>query len=134
MTRKRLVGGLMAAFLLVLTLSAPLWAQFVDYSGSETTSVFKSIILAGTVRGEVTGPEITRVSSTEVGIPGVRITNIDAGSSGVAGTVDVFPAPAAESASRRPTAPATTSSRSSTHRSPPLAPSPFPTLAQPPPS
>jgi hypothetical protein len=95
MTRKRLVGGLMAAFLLVLTLSAPLWAQFVDYSGSETTSVFKSIILAGTVRGEVTGPEITRVSSTEVGIPGVRITNIDAGSSGVAGTVDVFPATAA---------------------------------------
>lgn len=68
---KYTVLGILA--ILLVTASA-LWGQFVDYSGRNNTSVFKSIILSGTTRGEISGPEITRVSATVVGVPGLQST------------------------------------------------------------
>lgn len=71
MKKSRFTGPLVAALLLLL--SMPLWAAFVDYSAQDTTHVFKSIILAGTTRGPITGPEITRVSSSNINVPGLSI-------------------------------------------------------------
>jgi hypothetical protein len=70
--RKKVAGLGLAALFVVFALT-PLLAQFVDYSKRSTTSVFRSIILAGTARGEVTGPEITRASATAIQVPGLTV-------------------------------------------------------------
>lgn len=83
-------GGLVVALL-----AFPAYAVFIDYSGMNAPHAFKSLIVCGTTKG-CTGPEITRVSSTVIGIPGARFTDLDLGLSGTAGSLDIFPTTAAK--------------------------------------
>lgn len=83
------------AFLLVAALGVPLSGAFIDYSGMNAPQAVKSLIVCGTTKG-CTGPEITRISSTVLGIPGARFTDLDLGLSGTAGSLDVFPTTASK--------------------------------------
>jgi hypothetical protein len=85
----------LVAFALVALLAMPLFGAFIDYGGMGPPHAFSSLIVCGTVKG-CTGPAITRVSSTVLGIPGARFTDLDLGLSGTAGSLDIFPATAAK--------------------------------------
>jgi hypothetical protein len=86
---------LLLAFALVAAVAMPLFGAFINYEGMNAPHAFKSLIVCGTVKG-CTGPEITRISSTVLGIPGARLTDLDLGLSGTAGSLDIFPTTAAK--------------------------------------
>jgi hypothetical protein len=55
---------------------------FVDYTRSEVILAVRALRLAGTVRGAVAGPDLTRVSATVVGVPGLSINGTTLTSTG----------------------------------------------------
>lgn len=93
MNKRKLLGGLVLALLLTV----PLWAaNFTDYTKARSNVVVRSLCLAGDVRGTITGPCLTRLSSTAITFPTLTLTDIDAGASATAGSLDIFPTTASK--------------------------------------
>lgn len=82
---------ILGALAVLIVAASALFGQFVNYEGRNTTHVFKSIILSGTTRGEITGPEITRGSATSITVPGLASSGTVAltGTTNISGTVSL---------------------------------------------
>ena len=109
--RKKILG-----FAIVAVLASPLLAAgtFTDYSKSHVNVVVRSLCLAGDARGSISGPCLTRLSSTSITFPGcpvhassrpsgagqyacpVAASSVYTRFTGTAGSLDIFPTTASK--------------------------------------